>query len=323
MFIAPSFMRFYTGCLLALCSGLWLHCLPLAGAAANQEPGGQETRWTMINVSPGETQADCHLIELPDGRKVLIDIADASDAAGTALAFLKAHNVTAVDLIIISHFHKDHYGRLKDLIEAGIKVGRVAVNMPSSADEHADAEMPWGFDRVHAESNLQLLREKHIPYFTPKAGERLLGIPLANGQAVTLDVVCLYDGANTPVGKTDVNDTSIIVRPSHGTTRALFTGDLNQALGAWLSLGHFDVAADVLKVPHHGTEGVAPNEFFSKVNPKAALVPSPKSLWFSDRSKRIRDYFASQKIPTYVSGIRGNVTVIMTTQGFSIRTEHP
>jgi len=39
------------------------------------------------------------------------------------------------------------------------------------------------------------------------------------------------------------------------------------------------------------------------VNPKAVLVPSPKTLWLSPRSKRIRDYFAAQKIPTYVSGI--------------------
>ena len=277
----------------------------------------------MINVSPGEAQADCHLIEFPDGRMVLIDIADAADAGGTVLAFLKAHQVTTVDLVVLSHFHKDHYGRLKDLIEAGIKVGRVAGNMPALTDELADAEMPWGFDRAHAESILRFLHERQIPYFTPKAGERLLEVPLGNGQVVALDVVCLYDGTSTPVGKTDVNDTSIIVRLSHGATRALFAGDLNQALGAWLAVGQFDVTADLLKVPHHGTEGVAPNEFFSRVNPKVALVPSPKTLWLSDRSKRIRNYFADQKTPVYVSGIHGNVTVIMTTQGYSIQSEHP
>jgi competence protein ComEC len=108
----------------------------------------------------------------------------------------------------------------------------------------------------------------------------------------------------------------------NNATRALFTGDLNHALGAWLAHSDFDLAADVLKVPHHGAEGCAPNEFFARVHPKAALVPAPKSLWLSDRSKQIRDYFAEQKIPTYVSGIDGNVTVVMTTQGFTIRTEH-
>ena len=277
----------------------------------------------MINVSPGDAQADCHLIEFPNGQNVLIDIADAADAGNVALPFLKSHNVTAVDLVVISHFHKDHYGRLKDLIEAGIKVGRVAGNMPAPDASLTDAEMPWGFDRKHAESVLQYLREKNIPYFTPKAGERLIEDRLPDGGLATLDVICLYDGANTPVGKTDTNDTTILVRLSHGPTRALFTGDLNKSLGAWLARSSFDLRADLLKVPHHGTEGVAPNEFFARVNPKAALVPSPKRLWLSDRSKRIRSYFADQKIPTYVSGIDGNVTVIMTTQGFTIQTQNP
>jgi competence protein ComEC len=282
----------------------------------------QETRWTMVNVTPAEGQADCHLIEFPDGRKALIDIADASDATGAALAFLKSCGITEIDLVVISHFHRDHYGCLTDLIDAGIKIGRVAINLPSSADEAADQEKPWGFDRQHVESVLQLLRERRIPYFTPKAGDRLLEVPLTGDRIASLDVICLYDGFASPVGKTDVNDTSIIVRLSHGPIRALFTGDLNKALGGFLARSGFDVSADVLKVPHHGTEDCAPDEFFARVNPKAALVPSPKALWLSPRSKRIRDYFSAHNIPTYVSGIHGQVTVIMTARGFAIETEH-
>jgi competence protein ComEC len=277
----------------------------------------------MINVSPRMGQADCHLIEFPDGRKVLIDIADAADAPGCAIGYLQSHKVTKIDLVVLTHFHKDHYGRLPDLIASGIDVRRVACNMPSPAATGCDSEMPWGFDRKHAESVLQLLREKHIPYFTPKAGERLIEDRLPDGGLATLDVICLYDGSSTPIGKTDTNDTSILLRLSHGPTRALFTGDLNSPLGTWLAKSSFDLSADLLKVPHHGTEGCAPNDFFARVNPKAALVPSPKTLWLSQRSKRIHDYFSDQKIPTYVSGINGTVTVIMTEAGFTVQTEHP
>jgi competence protein ComEC len=170
---------------------------------------------------------------------------------------------------------------------------------------------------------LQYLRERRIPYFTPKAGDRLLEVHLEGGRSVSLDVICLYDGFVSPVGKTDVNDTSIIVRLSHGATRALFTGDLNNALGAYLARSGFDLSANVLKVPHHGAEGCAPDEFFARVNAKAALVPSPKALWLSPRSKRIRDYFSEHHIPTYISGIHGHVTVIMTAQGFTVETERP
>jgi len=278
----------------------------------------------MINVTPGQVQADCHLIEFPDGSKVLIDIADAMDAPGTALAFLKNHKINHINLVVVSHFHKDHYGRLRDLINAGIKVDRVACNLPATREqmdrEHQGTPLADWDDAI---SVLRFLREKQIAYFTPKAGDRLIEVPLAHGLTASLDVVCLYDGVHTPVGKTDINDTSIIVRLSHGPIRALFTGDLNNPLGTWLAQSNFDVKADLLKAPHHGTESCAPNAFFDHVDPKAVLVPSPKALWFSLRSKRIRDYFSGHHIPAYVSGLNGNVAVVMTAQGFVIQAERP
>jgi len=47
---------------------------------------------------------------------VLIDIADGADAPGRAIGYLQARKITKIDLVVISHFHKDQYGRLPDLI---------------------------------------------------------------------------------------------------------------------------------------------------------------------------------------------------------------
>jgi competence protein ComEC len=118
-----------------------------------------------------------------------------------------------------------------------------------------------------------------------------------------------------------VNETSMIVRLSHGSTRALFTGDLGGRLGAYLATSNFDLKADILKVPHHGAEGCAPNEFFDRVGAKAVLVPAPKNLWASGRSMRIRNYFIERHIPTYVSALRGNVTAVLTATDFRIESE--
>lgn len=275
----------------------------------------------MINVVTGSGQADCHLLELPGGVRVMIDAAEGFDAGGAALAYLEAHKIKHLDLVVISHFHWDHYGKLLDIIKAGITVDRVAINLPASRGI-ADSEAPWGCNWVDVQNVLRFLADHRIPYFTPRIGERL--IETHRGQVLTaLDVVCLYDGVNTPVGKTDMNDTSIILRLTHGPTRALFTGDLNAKLGAWLATSDFDLKADLLKVPHHGTEGLAPNEFFAKVDPQVAMVPSPKELWFSLRSKRVRDYFSERKIPTYVNGICGTVVVEMDAHGYHIVTERP
>lgn len=279
------------------------------------------TRWTMIDVTPNQTQADCHLLELPDGRNVLIDAAEAADAPVTVVPFLKSRKIGHLELVVISHFHQDHYGKLLDIIKAGIEVDRVAINLPASR-EIADAEKPWGCNWEDVQSVLRFLADHRIPYFTPHIGERLIEIK-QGGVTTALDAVCLYDGVNTPIGRTDINDTSIIVRLTHGPTRVLFTGDLNQRLGAWLTTSDFDLKADILKVPHHGAEGLPPNEFFDKVAPKVAMVPSPKELWFSLRNKRTRDYFSEHKIPAYITGIHGSVTVEMTARGYEITAEHP
>ena len=294
---------------------LWLAALLACSAAAADDT----TRWTMLMVTHKADIADCHLLELPGGIKVLIDAGKLGDSPGAALAQLKAKNIRSIDLVIISHFHIDHYGALLELVENGIAIKRVAVNVPDKAS--ADHEKPWGCDLDHVHATLASLQAHHIPYFTPKIGDRLMEIKTAKGDVVALDVVCLYDGRNSPVGPTDVNDTSMIVRLSHGQTRALFTGDLNNALGAWLAKSEFDLKADILKAPHHGTEGAAPDEFFDRVGAKAVLVPAPKSLWFSARSMRIRNYFLEHKIPAYVSGVNGNVTVTLTAEGYKVETE--
>mgnify|MGYP001271630289 CR=1 FL=1 len=274
----------------------------------------------MLNVSPKEQQADAHLLRFPSGRWALIDIADAADAPGHVMRLLQRRRVQELELVVISHFHVDHYGRLVDLLEAGARVKRVALNVP--ARTAADREKPWGCDWDDVQRVLGLLRERGVPYFTPKAGDVIFSEPLPDGGEVKLEVLCAYDGENTPVGRTDVNDTSIIVRLQHGNVRALFSGDLNFPLGKYLVESGGDLRADVLKAPHHGTESTAPDEFFAAVQAKAVLVPSPRALWFSPRSKRVREFYKERGVPTYVSGIHGHVTVEFERDSFRVTPQH-
>lgn len=308
-----------------LCTGLVQRLVSALSLAAmvffSACDSSRETTWTMINVCSDGHQADSHLLSFADGTHAMIDVADGLYAEGRTLDYLQKHRVKKLRLVVISHFHADHYGSLRSLIAAGIQIERVAINLPGDR-RLADREQPWGCNWEDVQSLLALLRDKQIPYFTPKAGERLLEVK--DGETLTtLDVVCLYDGINTPVGETDINDTSIIVRFTHGDTRVLFAGDLNLPLGTYLATSDFDLKADILKVPHHGTEGVAPNELFQRVSARAALVTSPRDLWYSLRSKRVRDFFHEAGVPTYVSGVHGHVVVRFSEDGFRIETEKP
>ena len=156
-----------------------------------------------------------------------------------------------------------------------------------------------------------------FPFSPVTAGET----PYAKDGSV-LTVLTAYNGLNNPTGWLGVNDTSLVLLLTHGGNRVRFTGDLNQLLGAWLAANEPRVRATLLKVPHHGTEPVAPDAFFTAVNASGVLVPSPKLLWESERSARVRNYFSGRGIPTWVNGIDGEVVVDLFQGFYLIRPEH-
>jgi competence protein ComEC len=153
-------------------------------------------------------------------------------------------------------------------------------------------------------------------------------LPIKRGDIYSFDentyikVLYAYDGIHTPVGTTDINDMSVIAMFHDGNNKFLFTGDLNKKLGKYLASHAKDIKADILKFPHHGTEGFAPNDFFDTVSPKVVLVPGPSSLWCSKRSKRARELVKNNNYIAYVNGFHGNVTVFSDGKTYKIYTEN-
>lgn len=266
--------------------------------------------WTMININSAILQGDAHLLRFPDGKVFMVDSGDNENVLGP---YLKSISLKKIDKILVSHPHRDHFGGINVILDSGIKIDEVRINVPTK--EQCDAENPrcdWSL----LQGILERLKKLKVPVKKELPGECYL-----KSKDFSLCVLYAYDGLKTPIGKTDINDTSVILKLKAGSKSILFTGDLNQPMGEYLSKKGKDLKSDILKVPHHGTTNVAPNEFFDVVAPTIALVPSPKHLWESERSKRVRDYFTSKKIATYVNGIHGNVLVeLQGSDSFTVKT---
>ena len=272
--------------------------------------------WTMVNVNYSPQQGDAHLIQTHKGKNILIDTGHLGPARNALVPYLQKMGIKKIDAVFITHPHKDHYLGLLAILESGIPI--TAVYMNEVGRKACEAEMPLGCDYEELSNYRTMLIKNSVTILQARAG-----MVFDLGWLSSLKILYAFDGVNTPVGPTDINDMSYIMLLKHGFSTALFTGDLNAKLGTYLAKEGKDLKVDILKLPHHGTEGAAPNAFFAAASPKAVLVPSPALLWCSARSTRMKDWVDSRKIPTYVNGFSGHVTVVMNLFSYQIDTERP
>ncbi|SFV63054.1 metallo-beta-lactamase family protein [hydrothermal vent metagenome] len=259
----------------------------------------QKLTWTSINVST-TTQGDAHLIS-KGNKHFLIDTGAHKVVDTTLLPYLKKHNITDIEAVLITHPHFDHYGGLISLLENNITISKVYMNIPTPEQMHREW---WGGEYKHM---------NYIKEYTKKYAVPLLsiskGLKLVFNEKSYIEVLYIYDGINTPIGSTDINDMSAITMLYDDKNKFLLTGDLNMRLGTYLAENANDIQAPILKAPHHGAKSLAPNSFFKKVDPKVLIVPAPAGLWCSDRSKRLREFSKEEGYETYINGIHGHITV--------------
>ena len=289
-----------------------LLCIPVIAAAAMFQ-AKPDLIWTMVNVNYSQLQGDAHLIQTRGGKTILIDTGYRHIAEKALIPVLQKKHITTLDIVFISHPHKDHYGGLYDLMKHHMGIKKIYFNIPDK--KVCDREIPWGCDYNDVLATRKALINYGADVKTARPG---MIFPL--GADTNINILYAFDGVHTPVGRTDINDMSLIMMLTHRDLRFLFTGDLNRKIGTYLAKNSDSIQADILKVPHHGTEGTAPNIFFQKVSPDYGLVPAPKHLWLSERSKRIRDWFKAKDVPVFVNGLDGDVTVIVRGNSYKINS---
>ncbi len=188
------------------------------------------------------------------------------------------------------------------------------MNFP--AQETCDSEKPWGCDYNDVKDLFERIQKKTIPLSDVKAGESIY-----KDANIDFSVLIAFDGVNTPVGKTDINDMSLVMKLTNGATSVLFTGDLNRKLGNYLAEKFSkDLKSTLLKIPHHGATALPGPPFFEAVDPQIAFAPASKQLWADERSEQVRDFVKKWQIPVLVSGSHGHVTTLIRPKGFEVRT---
>ena len=211
-------------------------------------------RVTFVDIGQG----DAALIDLPDGRLVLIDgggtpmgLSDPGERV--LLPLLRARRRSRVDIVVLSHSDADHLNGLATVAKS-VPVGEF---WTSSARDDTS--------KIYQDL-LEHFRKANVPVRTL---DELCGASFPHGDA---ELRVLGPCPGRTVGATR-NDNSLILRAALGAHSVLFVGDAEAAQEERLiesEIAHHDV----LKVGHHGSPTSSSVDFIRRVKPRLAVISS-------------------------------------------------
>jgi competence protein ComEC len=211
---------------------------PPLRAAAAQARGGLE----VLLLSVG--QGDAALLRLPDGSAVLVDGGGA--AAGgrdpgerDVLPLLRDLGIRRLAAVFVSHPHPDHVLGLGAILDA----------MPVDA--------AFGNGDAGEGPAAEVVARLHPTTIGPGTSWWRAG--------VAFEVI---GGARSGLAG---NDASLVLRVRYGRTAFLFPGDLER-VGEQAAVGAGRLAADVVKVPHHGSRTSSSEAFVAAVGARHAVA---------------------------------------------------
>ena len=221
-----------------LLTGCTLPTLPEAPTVASPTGDGLEIHF--IDVG----QADCALLKC-DGAYVLIDGGNVDDSS-LVVSYLEKEGVQDLAAVFCSHAHEDHVGGLP---------GVLAVYPTSAVYAPTRTYASRCFDDF-----VYYTDQQGLTVTIPKPGDTLT---FGDATIEVLGPVKTY---------AETNDTSLVLMVNYGSTRFLFTGDMETTAEADLMDSGADLRADVLKVGHHGSNTSSGYRFLYEVAPRYAVI---------------------------------------------------
>jgi competence protein ComEC len=207
-------------------------------------------------------QALAVLVELPDGRHVLVDTGDepGRSGCGIACAVASRHLVDSlrsdlhggpIDLLWITHPHSDHIGGAPTVLET-FRVGAYV----DDGRETGKAEVRRARRTAEARA---------VPVHVVEPGRADVPLAVAGG----LRVRAVVPPAWPPSCAHDANECSIGLRIDWGASSVLLTGDAEHEEEKMLDPGG---PVTLLQVAHHGSETSSSPVFLARARPSYAVI---------------------------------------------------
>ena len=264
-----------------------------SGEAVTDTVPAQKTDRDILQVQIFKVGRADAIILMCGGKTMVIDCGEEEDGE-EVLNYLKGRGQDRIDVLLITHYDKDHVGGADTVVE-GITVDRVI--LPD-----------YGGSSVEVQDFMDALDKARI---TPEKVTEDLNFTLGQA-AVTVEPPSSYE---IPENTVDYdNNFSLITTLEFYGKRFVFTGDIEKKrIREWLSSGS-PVKCDVLKVPHHGDYNTALEDLFKVLQPSYAVICDSKKNPADELTLELLHRYGADCLQTQY----GDISILCSDMGIEI-----
>lgn len=240
-------------------------------------------------------QGDSIMFSSDDGC-IVVDVGPVGSAKNT-VDYISSYT-EAVDYLVISHSHDDHFGGVATLLNT-LDVRHVIMTDAPSKSTSIYSNMLTALENSSAEI---IPAEAGNSYSVGGFDMELLG------------PVTEYNG--------NANDYSIVCKVTYGDVSFLCTGDSETPSEKEYVARYGDkLKSNVLKLAHHGSSSSTSEEFFNAVNPDYAIISCGKGNSYGHPHRETLELLKKHRTPYYRTDEVG--TVVFSTDGANLAYVDP
>lgn len=269
-------------------------------------------------------QGDCIIIELPDGKNMIIDSGEYSAARNAITAYTTENSITKFDYLLLTHQDSDHAGNMSWVID---NYDISYIFRPNNEATHTtyDSQLPEDFNYgdgyesttvTYGKFMLSAYNEQCVVEVFNKNSDFTNTIKCGNETYTytfnfltpTLDIIS-YDNPN---------DYSPIMMLEYRDKRIMFTGDAElENIAEYVTEYSNTYNVDVLKVGHHGSSNATTAPFISAIDPEYAIIQCGEDNSYGHPHKTVLDilYNHDNNINLYRTDNNGNILLTVDALG--------
>ena len=265
-------------------------------------------------------QGDCILLQFKE-KSILID-GGPPEMGPRVEEYLRAQNITRIDLLILTHPHDDHIGGLITVLKD------LPAKMAIDSGED-DSSLIYAMFRA-------LIERQNISYAPAHAGQEIdidpaLKIevlwPPQGGVSGRMNLsrqAAIKNPWESIVVRTlsgDMNQRSLVLRITYIQTSLLFMADADTVVEKSLVSSGYNLSSKILKVGHHGGTSASSPDFLRRVMPMVSIISVGEGNYYGYPTGRTLHALQAVGSSIYRTDTCGDIKITTDGLNYSISPE--